>query len=232
MNVNAFCGLPWSTSSVPASFALRQCVSPTHAMSQHPHASLEDDLQAVLERARQEGRSSEILRVISASFDQQPAASSQMTQGGMGAMTDASKRQRSPGSQDHMDPEWQLAEAVEDQTQGRRSRTTVTAMAMAPLEPHARTLPPGITSVQHWGSTICELPKVKSRRATYEELVQASTREDDLKQYMTKFILKHNGPSPKVADFRKYLEYIDFKNLGQPRPVFYPGSRGETRAMR
>ena len=215
-------------------------VSAIRIMSQQPQRSISEEITAVLNRAHQEGRTAEVFRVIASSFDQhdqQAASSALVTQGQMratGAMSDASKRQRSAS---HHDPDWELAGDDVDGATGNGggdpSTTAGTAATvMGPVPPNPANFPPGIMSIQQWGNTVCELPKVKSRRATYRELVQMSIHEDDLRQYFTKFVLKHNGPSPKVRDLRRFLEAIDYKNIGQPPPVYYPNSDGAQRVMR
>ena len=175
-------------------------------MSQQPQRGISEEITAVLNRAHQEGRAAEVFRVIASSFDQhdqQAASSALVTQGQMrttGAMSDASKRQRRSS---HHDQDWELAGEDVDRATGNGggypSTTTGTAaMVMGPVPPNPTNFLPGIMSIQQWGNTVCELPKLKSKRATYQELVQMSMHEEDLRQYFTKFVLKHNGPSPKV----------------------------------
>lgn len=42
-------------------------------------------------------------------------------------------------------------------------------------------LPDGITSIPHWGKTICNLPKVAPKRATYEALVREAENNSETK---------------------------------------------------
>ena len=93
-------------------------------------------------------------------------------------------------------------------------------------------LPPGIRSVEHWALTICELPKVKAKEATYIQLVRESFTNTEMRSYLEKFVMKHNGPSPKVKDLRKFLERINHPNVGPNAPVNYPDGAGATRRFR
>ena len=97
-------------------------------------------------------------------------------------------------------------------TSGSPAPSTAAPKAyQAVIRPAAgRTLPPGIASVDQWGATLCELPKFKAKQWSYTEMVTAAFGDPEVMTYLTKFILRHNGPSPKVKDLRAYLEYIDF----------------------
>ena len=63
-------------------------------------------------------------------------------------------------------------------------------------------MPLDIHTMEQWGQTLCELPKVKCMKTSYADLVTRAQYDLDLKRYMTEFVMKHNGPSPKVRDFR------------------------------
>ena len=64
--------------------------------------------------------------------------------------------------------------------------------------------------MEQWGSTLCELPKVKAKNMSYRELCDEARSVPDTMTYLVRFVMNHNGPSPKVRDFRSYTEFIQF----------------------
>ena len=181
-------------------------------------------LKAVLDKADEEGRTAEVLKVIQDSFDDKDVDKQ--------GMSDGSKRLRS----EPKFAEWGVVEAPmtagsmaagSNQAPAERFRQEVLLQGRGPGE-----LPPGIRSVEHRASTICELPKVKAKEATYIELVRESFTNPEMRSYLEKFIMKHNGPSPKVKDLRKFLERINYPNVGPNAPVYYPDGAGAARRFR
>ena len=90
-------------------------------------------------------------------------------------------------------------------------------------------LPAGVQSLAQWGQTLCELPKVKSMRASYGDLVTQAATNQELRRYLTDFVMRHNGPSPKVRDLRAYLECIQFPTPLDGPPTYLAGSTTEER---
>ena len=70
-------------------------------------------------------------------------------------------------------------------------------------------LPPGVESAEMWGKTICTLPKVASRRCTYEKLIVEAGQNAETKNYLA-WIYNHSDKSAKAADFKKYMEVTKF----------------------
>ena len=51
---------------------------------------------------------------------------------------------------------------------------------------------------------------MKAKLMSYRELCDEARSNPDTMTYLVRFVMHHNGPSPKVKDFRLYLEYIQF----------------------
>ena len=45
---------------------------------------------------------------------------------------------------------------------------------------------------------------MRSTRFSYKELVEETYEDAEMMGYLTRFVLKHNGPSPKVQDLHRY----------------------------
>ena len=85
-------------------------------------------------------------------------------------------------------------------------------------------------SLEEWSRTKCQLPKVAKLHASYGELVNMAREDNEIHTYLRRYIMRHNGPSPKVADLRKFLEYIDY---GSTQPIMYmPGSTSIERHLK
>ena len=83
-------------------------------------------------------------------------------------------------------------------------------------------LPPGVDSLEQWGKTICTLPKVASRRCTYQKLIDEAGRVGDTKVYLA-WVHCNAHKSAKAADFKNYMEAVNYdpcKTVG----VNYPGT--------
>ena len=153
--------------------------------------SVHQKLQEIIRQAQSEGRTEELLEVIESSFEVGP------------------RRQHS---------DWENAVVVPSSTTSSKASGSKSSGHQATHPPDTR-LPPGIRDVDHWGASLRELNKVKSRRLTYTELVALSSEDHEIRIYLTRFVLKHNGPSEKVKDLRRYLEFIGYPNhLEGPEP--------------
>jgi hypothetical protein len=64
---------------------------------------------------------------------------------------------------------------------------------------------------------------MKSKQMSYFDLVIESRSVPDTMTYLTRFVMNHNGPSPKVRDFRAYLEFINFPSEFE-RPLYFAES--------
>ena len=74
-------------------------------------------------------------------------------------------------------------------------------------------LPDGITSIPHWGKTICTLPKVAPKRATYEALVREAENNSETKSYLI-WVMNNNMKSAKLDDLKGYLMASKYRPAG------------------
>ena len=74
-------------------------------------------------------------------------------------------------------------------------------------------LPEGIKSIQHWGTTICTLPKVTHKRATYEALVRESEGDNEIKSYLN-WVMNSNMKSAKLEYLKGYLAASKYRPAG------------------
>ena len=109
-------------------------------------------------------------------------------------------------------------------------RTIIQDTPNALLPPAGRILlPEGIQSLEEWGRTVCKLPKVAKLDMTYRELANLGHHDQDIYNYLTRFVMNHNGTSGKVHDLRRYLIAIDFK---RESPLTYAPSSLKSRTVR
>ena len=70
-------------------------------------------------------------------------------------------------------------------------------------------LPDRVSSLEEWGRTVCELPKVKNLSRSYHELRLDSENGDvQLSKYLS-WIRAYKGSSSRSLDFKKYLLACD-----------------------
>ena len=192
--------------------------------------SVEEQMKKILERARSEGNMAEVFKVIGSSFKAEDTTSADRQ-----GMSDAPKRLRSTSP---LPSGWENAVHIKSQgpsdaaSSGYRAehvqsperlqtpQLPAQQFVLQPGRADAQ-LPPGVPSVQRWGQTLCVLPKVKSLRASYEELVTMARTSDEMRNYLEKYVMTFNGASTKVKDLRRFLEYIDFPTCIGDRPVYY-----------
>ena len=192
--------------------------------------SVEEQMKKILEQARSEGNMAEVFKVIGSSFKAEDTTSADRQ-----GMSDAPKRLRSTSP---LPSGWENAVHIKSQgpsdaaSSGYRAehvqsperlqtpQLPAQQFVLQPGRADAQ-LPPGVSSVQRWGQTLCVLPKVKSLRASYEELVTMARTSDEMRNYLEKYVMTFNGASTKVKDLRRFLEYIDFPTCIGDRPVYY-----------
>ena len=192
--------------------------------------SVEEQMKKILEQARSEGNMAEVFKVIGSSFKAEDTTSADRQ-----GMSDAPKRLRSTSP---LPSGWENAVHIKSQgpsdaaSSGYRAehvqsperlqtpQLPAQQFVLQPGRADAQ-LPPGVPSVQRWGQTLCVLPKVKSLRASYEELVTMARTSDEMRNYLEKYVMTFNGASTKVKDLRRFLEYIDFPTCIGDRPVYY-----------
>ena len=90
-----------------------------------------------------------------------------------------------------------------------------------PLVPTCK-LPPGVESIEMWGKTICTLPKMASRRCTYEKLIQEAGMNAETKEYLA-WISRNAHKSAKAADLKNYMQAMKY-DPSKVTGVNYPGT--------
>ena len=92
---------------------------------------------------------------------------------------------------------------------------------------HEEKFPSGIQSLEQWGHTICELPKVQGREISYVGMLEESKTKKEMADYLT-WVFNTRIQSKKADDLRAYLtamgwdaktQRIEPKNL-----LTYPGT--------
>eukprot|EP00435_Cladocopium_sp_Y103_P015305 s272_g3.t1 len=83
-------------------------------------------------------------------------------------------------------------------------------------------LPDGVSSMEEWGRTVCELPKVKDLGLSYRELAsRAEAGDNEMAKYLN-WIRGFNGSSVRTRDFKRFL-LCDDALKSSPR-VYFPGT--------
>ena len=90
-----------------------------------------------------------------------------------------------------------------------------------PLVPTCK-LPPGVESIEMWGKTICTLPKMASRRCTYEKLIQEAGMNAETKEYLA-WISRNAHKSAKASDLKNYMQAMKY-DPSKVTGVNYPGT--------
>eukprot|EP00435_Cladocopium_sp_Y103_P055282 s943_g18.t1 len=137
----------------------------------------------------------------------------------MAGMTDASKRQRdddllSSMAESQFSEEVGFADAgfsVVSSPVGKCAKSPqLPVVPKKPVFDEKIQLPEGITSLEEWGNTVCELQKVKSDNKTYHEL----TKDSEYSSYLTWIVQHGKGKGAKCEDFRNYLIFGKFVKTG------------------
>jgi len=83
-------------------------------------------------------------------------------------------------------------------------------------------LPPGISDLKDWGTTISKLPKVAGLKLSYEELVQDPKNHHE---YLT-WVLKHGADcGGRLEDLCLYLKAIKYdQKPGLAVDQLFPGT--------
>lgn len=119
-----------------------------------------------------------------------------------GSMSDASKRRlHSMGELE--DEEFQM---IPDAAPPSKKQTPILPGEQNKMNTLSTgTLPSGITSLSHWGKTVCELPKVAHLELSYEEMVDKAKGDTMIADYL-KWAFTAGVKSEKVADLQAYLK--------------------------
>ena len=88
-------------------------------------------------------------------------------------------------------------------------------------------LPEGIQSLEQWGCTICDLPKVQSREMSYDNMVEEPKVKKEMADYLS-WVYNTKIQSKKADDLRAYLIALDWNPKSQriesPGLLTYPGT--------
>ena len=175
-------------------------------------ASASTQLQDLLRNMDEAGKTDEVLAILRQNFGTERVEDH-------GAMSDASKRRRSPAPSEG----WEQVQYP--QTSGGYSSGPMGTSESGQTDAggiQQAALPEGIPSLTRWSETLCELPKVAKLNYSYAELVQASYQDESLKKYLLSYVLTFRGSSDRVKDLRLFLEAIGY--TGSETPVLRYGS--------
>ena len=147
-----------------------------------------------------------------------------------GSMHDSAKRLRAEGL-DYEDWEQVLYEEKQKSLGEERIESGI-PKAQLPIMPSSSQhgsskmeLPPGVSCIADWGSTVCKLPRVAKFRHSYMEL----TNIPEFHSYLV-WVKQHGvGKGGRFEDFSKYLVAIKFgeasnKGSGYHEFACFPGS--------
>ena len=131
----------------------------------------------------------------------------------IGAMTDGAKRRCPESSNISEEEEFQHVASSEEMPPslpGSELRPTVFHLETKQSGYSSKVfLPVGVDSLEEWGRTICELPKVKGMSCSYHELtLQAEKGDVQMSKYLS-WIRTYKGPSSQTLDFKNYLLAYD-----------------------
>ena len=83
-------------------------------------------------------------------------------------------------------------------------------------------LPDGVSSLEDWGRTVCELPKVRELSCSYKELMMKAEEGDTQMSKYLSWIRSYKGPSSRTVDFKNYLLAVD-SCAAEPK-TYFPGT--------
>ena len=132
-----------------------------------------------------------------------------------GAKQDGPSRAKPPP----MLPNPELLKAIKTPTMTQPSTTSstssnrmnVTQFIMPRM--HVGRLPSGVSSIEQWSKTLCELPKLRDRRWSYGRICQEAWNDKELSTYLKWVVNKFGNEEPKagkasdLAGFFKAVAY-------------------------
>ena len=144
----------------------------------------------------------------------------------IGAMTDGAKRRCPESPNIYEEEEFQHVASSEEMP------PSVPGSELHPSVFHMETnksgysskvsLPVGVDSLEEWGRTICELPKVKEMSCSYHELtLQAEKGDIQMSKYLS-WIRTYKGPSSRTVDFKNYL--LAYDSCASESKTYFPGT--------
>ena len=136
-----------------------------------------------------------------------------------GSMSDASKRLREQYEEELLADGYQCVPMSDCKIPEEIYKDA----SQAPIAPGVQQqikLPPGVTSLEDWGKTICQLPKVESLGLSYAELVKDAKTHGN---YLS-WILNHGANrAGKLEDLYLYLRAVQYGRVTSAQ--VYPGTQ-------
>ena len=83
-------------------------------------------------------------------------------------------------------------------------------------------LPDGVESIEEWGETWCDLPKVAAMKISYAGLVEKAHSGQSMSDYLDRMLTFPKGKSAKVDDLKAYLQAIQYTKPKSTK--VFPGS--------
>ena len=139
-----------------------------------------------------------------------------------GAMSDGSKRRAEVLESDSG---FDLVSGVSSKQPPMLPRSS--AVMSAGTEKVIKGYPEGIVSLEQWGHTICDLPKVANRDINYVTMIEESKTKKEMGEYLT-WVYNTKVQSKKADDLRAYLKAVHWNpkthRVESGETVMYPGS--------
>ena len=139
-----------------------------------------------------------------------------------GAMSDSSKRRAEAIESDN---EFDLISSVSCK-QAPVLPCSSAAMSMG-TENVNNGYPEGIVSLEQWGHTVCELPKVANRDINYMSMIEESKTKKEMGEYLS-WVYNTKIQSKKADDLRAYLKAVHWNpkthRVEAGETMMYPGS--------
>ena len=143
-----------------------------------------------------------------------------------GAMTDGAKRRCPEGSNISEEEDFQHVASSEEIPPSYPSSELHPSVFHMGTEKSGHSskvsLPVGVDSLEEWGRTVCELPKVKEMSCSYHELtLQAEKGDVQMSKYLS-WIRTYKGPSSRTVDFKNYL--LAYDSCASEPKTYFPGT--------
>lgn len=193
-----------------SSFELRRSfLLPSQFMSK-PMQPLSEDERVLLQQLMQRAQAT-----VNASSLETPGP---MTHG---AMSDACKRHLSDDEDELYSEEFERVSMV-GSFPAEHALPGCSQKPVPPLEMKGIKFPPGVVSLEDWGSTVCKLPKVSNLQVSYAEMVADQSTHGDYLLWVWKHGEKKGG---RLEDLFLYLKAINYgsKHVHAETEVF-PGT--------
>ena len=141
-----------------------------------------------------------------------------------GAMTDGSKRRATAIESDE---EFDLISSVSTKQLPVMNVPSGSSTGPTAEVPVKKGYPTGISSMDAWGRTICDLPKVASRGISYHGLIEEAKNRKETADYLS-WVYRTHIQSKKADDLRAFLKASNWdptcQKIVTEQVLTYPGS--------